>query len=70
MSGTVLPTPMLDVTNGNGNGPALPTIAGELVDPVEVAAEVEQLSAADAVAWAIERLHPDLRFAVSFQKTS
>jgi phosphoadenosine phosphosulfate reductase len=75
MSGTVLPTPTLTVTNGNGNGnghraPVLPTIAGELVDPVEVAAEVEQLSAADAVAWAVERFHPDLRFAVSFQKTS
>jgi phosphoadenosine phosphosulfate reductase len=75
MSGTVLPTPTLTVANGNGNGnghaaPVLPTIAGELVDPVEVAAEVEHLSAAEAVAWAIERFHPDLRFAVSFQKTS
>jgi phosphoadenosine phosphosulfate reductase len=75
MSGTVLPTPALAVVNGNGNGnghraPVLPTIAGELVDPVEIAAEVEELSAADAVAWAIERFHPDLRFAVSFQKTS
>ena len=59
--------------NGNGNGhgaPVLPTIAGELVDPAEVAAEVEALSAPEAIAWAIERFHPDLRFAVSFQKTS
>ena len=72
MSGSVLPTPMPTV-NGNGNGhaaPVLPTIAGELVDPVDVAAEVEALSAAEAIAWAIERFHPDLRFAVSFQKTS
>ena len=74
MSGTVLPTPMPAVNgngNGNGNGtPVLPTIAGELVDPAAVAAEVEGLSAAEAIAWAIERFHPDLRFAVSFQKTS
>jgi phosphoadenosine phosphosulfate reductase len=71
MSGTVLPTPTLPVANGNGNGNGvLPTIGGELVDPAEIAAEVEDLSAADAVAWAIERFHPDLRFAVSFQKTS
>jgi phosphoadenosine phosphosulfate reductase len=61
--------------NGNGNGhghrvPALPTIAGELVDPVAVAAEVERMSAQEAIAWALDHFHPDLRFAVSFQKTS
>ncbi len=59
--------------NGNGNGDghgALPTIGGELVDPAEVAAEVEQLTASEAIAWAVERFHPELRFAVSFQKTS
>jgi phosphoadenosine phosphosulfate reductase len=58
--------------NGNGNGrPAtLPMIGGELVDPAELAAEVEPLDAHEAIAWALERFHPDLRFAVSFQKTS
>jgi phosphoadenosine phosphosulfate reductase len=58
--------------NGNGNGrPArLPTIGGRVVDPGEVAAEVESLSADEAIGWAIERFHPDLRFAISFQKTS
>ena len=56
--------------NGNGHAPRLPTIRGELVDPSAVAAEVERLSAADAIAWAIERFHPELRFATSFQKTS
>ena len=71
MSGTVLPTPMPAVTNGNGNGHGkLPTIAGERVDPVEVAAEVERMTATEAVAWALETFHPDLRFAISFQKTS
>lgn len=69
----MLPTPLPSQTNGNGNGHGaaqLPTIAGELVDPEALAAEVESLSAEDALAWAIERFHPDLRFAVSFQKTS
>lgn len=57
--------------NGNGNGhPKLPTIGGELVDPVEVSAEVEGLDASESIAWAVERFHPELRFAVSFQKTS
>ena len=73
MSGFVIPTPMPAATqlNGNGNGHhPVPTIAGEAVDPVEVAAEVEQLSSEEAIEWAIERFHPELRFAVSFQKTS
>src|SRR5688572_27673433 len=69
MSGTVIPTPTLTVANGNGHG-KLPTIGGKLVDPADVAAEVEELRAPEAVAWAVERFHPDLRFAVSFQKTS
>ena len=55
--------------NGHGNG-KLPMIAGELVDPAEVSAEVESLPAAEAIAWAVERFHPRLRFATSFQKTS
>lgn len=67
----LIDTPM-PTTNGNGNrhAPAPPTINGEPVDPHELSAEVERLDAAEAVAWAIERFHPDLRFAVSFQKTS
>jgi phosphoadenosine phosphosulfate reductase len=57
--------------NGNGNGRAkLPTIGGVVVDPREVAAEVEAMDADEAIAWAIESFHPSLRFAVSFQKTS
>ncbi|MGH2950629.1 MAG: phosphoadenylyl-sulfate reductase, partial [Solirubrobacterales bacterium] len=48
----------------------LPTIGGRVVDPLELAAEVEQLDGREAIAWALERFHPDLRFAVSFQKTS
>ena len=28
------------------------------------------MTASEAIAWAVERFHPDLRFAVSFQKTS
>ena len=55
--------------NGNGNG-KLPMIGGKVVDPVEVAAEVEEMGAEEAIAWAIERFHPSMRFAVSFQKTS
>lgn len=57
--------------NGHHNGqPKLPIIDGEVVDPAEVAAEVEELDAPDAIAWAVARFHPRLRFAVSFQKTS
>ena len=59
MSGTVLPTPTLPV-NGNGHAPAeLPEMA-----------EVERMTAEESIAWALERFGPDLRFAVSFQKTS
>lgn len=57
--------------NGNGNGHRpLPLLAGELVDPAEVAAEVEGLDASGAIAWALEHFGEELRFAVSFQKTS
>ena len=74
MSGFVIPT-TLPTSNGNGNGNGnghanLPTIAGQVVDPEAVSAEVEAMTAEEAIAWAFERFHPDLRFAVSFQKTS
>lgn len=36
----------------------------------EVAAEVEAMSAAQAIAWALDRFGADLLFATSFQKTS
>jgi phosphoadenosine phosphosulfate reductase len=55
MSGTVLPTPTLEATTA----PAL-----------DLDVDIEGLSAEDTVAWAIERFQPDLRFAISFQKTS
>ena len=58
--------------NGNGNGrpKKLPTINGQVVDPTEIAAQVEAMDADEAIGWAIETFHPRLRFAVSFQKTS
>ncbi len=71
----VLPTPV-PTSNGNGrhangNGRAnLPTIAGQVVDPAAVSAEVEAMTAEEAIAWAIERFDSSLRFAVSFQKTT
>jgi phosphoadenosine phosphosulfate reductase len=59
------------VSNGNGNGNGrLPLINGRPVDPERISAEVEQMGAADAIAWAIETFGPKLGFAVSFQKTS
>jgi phosphoadenosine phosphosulfate reductase len=71
------PRPLHDLEvaqNGNGNGnvhpDTLPTIGGKLVDPDEIAAELEPLPAQDVIAWAIENFHPGLRFATSFQKTS
>ena len=67
----------VDVANANGNGaggngrpPRLPTIDGRVVDPSEISAEIEEMGAEDAIAWAIETFHPGLRFAVSFQKTT
>jgi phosphoadenosine phosphosulfate reductase len=56
--------------NGNGRPARLPTIDGRVVDSNEIAAEVERMPAEGALAWAIEAFHPDVRFAVSFQKTS
>lgn len=55
--------------NGNGRG-RLPVIGGKLVDPAEISAEVEEMGAEEAIAWAIETFGSNLRFAVSFQKTS
>jgi phosphoadenosine phosphosulfate reductase len=67
----------VDVANANGNGASgngrdrhLPTIDGRVVDPNEISAEVEEMVAEEAIAWAIETFHPGLRFAVSFQKTT
>jgi phosphoadenosine phosphosulfate reductase len=67
----VLDTPMPS-GNGNGNGrPAkLPEINGKPVDPAEVTARLEALSAEESIAWALKTFHPKLRFGVSFQKTS
>jgi phosphoadenosine phosphosulfate reductase len=57
--------------SAHGNGkPALRAINGRLVDPQALSAEVEEMGAADAIAWAIETFGPRLGFAVSFQKTS
>ena len=57
--------------NGNGNGHVrVPTIGGQMVDPEEVAARVEEMDAVEAIEWAIDAFHPALRFATSFQKTS
>jgi phosphoadenosine phosphosulfate reductase len=55
--------------NGNGHRP-LPTIGGELVDAERISAEVEEMGAEEAIAWAIETFGSKLGFAVSFQKTS
>jgi len=49
---------------------ALTTLDGIAIDPREVNAELEGLSAPETIAWAIETFHPRLRFAASFQKTS
>jgi phosphoadenosine phosphosulfate reductase len=53
----------------NGHRP-LPAINGRAVDPRRISAEVEEMGAAEAIAWAIETFGPRLGFAVSFQKTS
>ena len=71
MSGSVIPTPMPETAADEaGQVARLPMIDGHVVDPAEVAAEVEMLSAEATIAWALERFHRELRFAVSFQKTS
>ena len=41
-----------------------------MVDPSKISADVEGMRAEEAIAWAIETFHPNLRFAVSFQKTT
>jgi phosphoadenosine phosphosulfate reductase len=56
--------------NGNGRPTRLPTIGGRVVDPSEISAEVEEMGAEAAIAWAIESFGSRLGFAVSFQKTS
>jgi phosphoadenosine phosphosulfate reductase len=79
-NGAARPRPLHEDAPANGNGAAsngnvngrhrLPTIGGTVVDPADVAAEVEAMDAGEAIAWAIDAFHPRLRFAVSFQKTS
>ena len=60
-----------DAASRNGNGHrAVPMIGGKAVDPERISAEVEEMGAADAIAWAIETFGAGLGFAVSFQKTS
>ncbi len=49
---------------------ALTTGGGDPIDPREVNAELEGLSAEQVIAWALDTFHPHLRFASSFQKTS
>ena len=69
----VIETPLPSFTaNGNGNGHAqtLPVLGGQIVDPEKLSAEVEGLDAEAAIGWAMERFGDELRFAVSFQKTS
>jgi phosphoadenosine phosphosulfate reductase len=56
--------------NGNGRGERLPIINGTPVDPRRISAELEELSAEESIAWAVETFGPRLGFAVSFQKTS
>ena len=56
--------------NGNGRGDRLPIINGKPVDPQRISAELEEMSAEESIAWAIETFGPKLGFAVSFQKTS
>ena len=53
----------------NGHRP-VPMINGKAVDPQRISAEVEEMGASEAIAWAIETFGPGLSFAVSFQKTS
>ncbi len=65
----VIETP-LPSASPDGRMPAPARLDGELVDPAELGAEVEPLDAEAAIAWAIERFGRDLRFAISFQKTS
>jgi phosphoadenosine phosphosulfate reductase len=43
---------------------------GKPVDPADVTARLERLSAEETIAWAIDAFHPKLYFACSFQKTT
>jgi phosphoadenosine phosphosulfate reductase len=58
------------VAEPRGQATALRDADGEPLDPREVAAELEDRSAAETIAWALETFHPRLRFACSFQKTT
>jgi phosphoadenosine phosphosulfate reductase len=49
---------------------ALTSAAGEAIDPREVNEILEDMSAEETIAWALETFHPRLRFACSFQKTT
>ncbi len=49
---------------------ASPRINGRTIDPREVEALLEPMSAADAIDWAIGAFNPGLYFACSFQKTT
>ena len=72
-SAVTRPRPLDDIAlpaqNGNGHKP-LPMIGGQLVDPEKISAEVEEMGAEEAIAWAIETFGSRLTFAVSFQKTT
>jgi phosphoadenosine phosphosulfate reductase len=59
-----------DRASARGDATGLATAAGELIDPREVAAELEGRDASETIRWALETFHPRLRFACSFQKTS
>jgi phosphoadenosine phosphosulfate reductase len=52
------------------NAAELMAADGSLIDPREVAAELEGRTASETIRWALETFHPRLRFATSFQKTS
>jgi phosphoadenosine phosphosulfate reductase len=47
-----------------------PRINGRAIDPLEVSAKLESLSAQEVIEWAVESFQPRLYFACSFQKTT
>jgi phosphoadenosine phosphosulfate reductase len=70
-------------TNGNGRkgilhdsavaipgSPPAPDIEALDFDPEAVAADLEKATAEEALSWALERFHPGMYIACSFQKTS
>lgn len=64
------PPGALSVSQGPvGPEKAKPGLPADL-DPAEIAAELEPLSAHEVIAWTLEHFHPALYFACSFQKTS